>query len=215
GRQHVETERGHDPGRERAVLRPNRQGRDPEQPRPGQDRRREHAAAGTRSDRSSADRESQAGPGVEGGEEQQPVALARKLAHEDEKADELDGRSREGQQHAPHSVSLGEPHRAKATTSLLAAVRRPAYSLSIGSSNSTPSLTLPCPSCGKPDAFGLPGSRFDAVSSGGNSTSVSRNSRTAIRPPAPSPAKASRAAWASPPWRRITSVRLRLRPSWP
>ena len=50
----------------------------------------------------------------------------------------------------------------------------------VGSLNSTGKRMLPCPRCGKPGAFGFPGSRFEAVSSGGNSTSEFRNSSTAV-----------------------------------
>src|SRR5262249_58109276 len=89
------------------------------------------------------------------------------------------------------------------------------YSGSLGSLNSTVSLMLPWPCCGKPGVFGSPGSRFDAVSSGGNSTSDSRNRRTASCLDSESWAKASRDACASPSWRRITSLRFMLRPSWP
>jgi PemK-like, MazF-like toxin of type II toxin-antitoxin system len=42
------------------------------------------------------------------------------------------------------------------------------YSRSLGSLKSTPSLMLPWPNCGKPAALGFPGSRLEAVSSGGN-----------------------------------------------
>ena len=50
----------------------------------------------------------------------------------------------------------------------------PVYSTSVGSLNKTVSLMLPCPNCGYPVAAGLPGSRFEAVSSGGNNTSEFR-----------------------------------------
>ena len=47
------------------------------------------------------------------------------------------------------------------------------YSGSVGSLNSTVNL-MPCPNCGKLLLLGSAGSRFDAVSSGGNSTSEFR-----------------------------------------
>src|SRR5947207_1242741 len=53
------------------------------------------------------------------------------------------------------------------------------YSGSAGLLKSTPSFMLPCPACGKLVALGFPGSRFDAVSSGGKSTSELRKSSTA------------------------------------
>src|SRR6185503_11786518 len=53
-----------------------------------------------------------------------------------------------------------------------------AHSGSRGSLNNTGSLMLPCPACGNPSAVGFAGFRLEAVSSGGNSTSVSRYSRT-------------------------------------
>src|SRR5262249_40255381 len=91
----------------------------------------------------------------------------------------------------------------------------PAYSRSVGSLKRAPSLMLPWATCGNPAAVGSPGSRFEAVSSGGKRTSEARKSISAPRPAGPRRANASRDAWASPPWRRITSVRLILRPSWP
>src|SRR6266404_2178548 len=56
----------------------------------------------------------------------------------------------------------------------------PTYSGSAGSLNSTVNLMLPWPNCGNPFFVGSPGSRFDAVSSGGNSTSEFRNVCRAI-----------------------------------
>jgi hypothetical protein len=53
------------------------------------------------------------------------------------------------------------------------------YSTSVGSLNKTVSLMLPCPNCGYPVAAGLPGSRFEAVSSGGNNTSEFRKASRA------------------------------------
>ncbi len=49
-----------------------------------------------------------------------------------------------------------------------------AYSRSLGLLNSTVSFMLPCPICGNPSAPRFPGSRFDAVSSGGKRTSALR-----------------------------------------
>src|SRR6266571_6121043 len=45
---------------------------------------------------------------------------------------------------------------------------RCSYSGSEGLLNNTVNLMLPCPNCGKLVLLGSPGSRFDAVSSGGN-----------------------------------------------
>src|SRR5215813_13158805 len=89
------------------------------------------------------------------------------------------------------------------------------HSGSVGSLKRTVSLILPCPNCGNPAAFLFPGSRFDAVSSAGKITSEFRNSSKSRRRPGVSAAKVLRAACASPPCRRITSVKLILRPSWP
>ena len=50
-----------------------------------------------------------------------------------------------------------------------------AYSGSVGSSKSAVNLMLPWLNCGKPGVFGLPGSRFEAVSSGGNRICEFRN----------------------------------------
>ena len=57
------------------------------------------------------------------------------------------------------------------------------YSRSLGSLKSAVSLMLPWPNWGKFSVFGSPGSKFEAVSSGGNSTSVWRKvSRAALSP---------------------------------
>ena len=67
-------------------------------------------------------------------------------------------------------------------TSWVAVVRllSPTFlSRSVGSSNSTVSLMLPCPACGKFDVDGFPGSSVDAVSSGGNRISEFKNVMTA------------------------------------
>jgi hypothetical protein len=91
------------------------------------------------------------------------------------------------------------------------------HSGSFGLLKRTVNLMLPCPLCGKLGALGFPGSKLEAVSSGGNNTSVSRKCNMSKASPSfPSVkrlANASLDAWASPPWRRITSVKLMLRPS--
>ena len=53
-----------------------------------------------------------------------------------------------------------------------------AHSISDGLLKSTVSLTLPCPNCGNHAASRLPGSRLEAVSSGGKITSEFKNSKT-------------------------------------
>lgn len=55
------------------------------------------------------------------------------------------------------------------------ALTRTHYSGSVGSLNSDVNLILPCPNCGKLGLAGSPGSKFDAVSSGGNNTSELRS----------------------------------------
>jgi hypothetical protein len=71
---------------------------------------------------------------------------------------------------------------------------------------------LPWPNCGKFCFVKSAGSRFDAVSSGGNRTKYSRNASRLLAWVGFSAAKALQAACASPPCRRITSVRVLLRP---
>src|SRR5882672_12639079 len=89
------------------------------------------------------------------------------------------------------------------------------YSGSAGLLNSTVNLMLPWPNCGKPSLVWSPGSRLDAVSSGGNNTSELRNVCSATCSPLGKPAYLSRDACASPPWRRVTSCSVMLRPSCP
>src|SRR6267142_6424510 len=89
------------------------------------------------------------------------------------------------------------------------------YSGSFGLLKSAVSLMLPCPNWGKPNVLRLPGSSVEAVSSGGKRTSELSNASTRSCCSDGSAAKASRADWASPPWRKITSIKLMLRPSWP
>src|SRR5689334_25435352 len=52
------------------------------------------------------------------------------------------------------------------------------HSTSDGLLKSTVSLTLPCPNCGNEKTLRFPGSRLDAVSSGGKITKDLRNSST-------------------------------------
>jgi hypothetical protein len=52
------------------------------------------------------------------------------------------------------------------------------HSIRDGLVNSAVSLILPCPNCGKPARVGSPGSRFDAVSSGGNRIKELRKATT-------------------------------------
>src|SRR5439155_4238999 len=80
------------------------------------------------------------------------------------------------------------------------------YSGSAGLLKSALSLMLPWPNWGKPAAARFPAFRLDAVSSGGKITSEFRNASTASRSGRERPSKASRAALASPPCRRMTSV---------
>src|SRR5262245_699042 len=89
------------------------------------------------------------------------------------------------------------------------------YSMSVGSLKRTVNLTLPCPNCGKSAAPRFPGSRLDAVSSGGKMTSELRNSISSIWLNRERRANSLRDSRASPPCRRITSIRFMLRPSWP
>src|SRR6266481_2192147 len=81
------------------------------------------------------------------------------------------------------------------------------HSGSLGLLKRTVNLILPCPFCGKLGALGFPGSKLEAVSSGGNNESVSRKCRRSPASPWPpfcrswlDMANASRDAWASPPW---------------
>ena len=70
----------------------------------------------------------------------------------------------------------------------------PHHSGSVGSLNSTVSLMLPWPNCGKFCFVGSAGSRFEAVSSGGNRTSESRKLSRLLACPGFSATNASRAA---------------------
>src|SRR5215472_2651569 len=56
----------------------------------------------------------------------------------------------------------------------------PDYSGSLGLLNNTVSLMLPCPNCGKLAAWRFPGSRLDAVSSGGKRISEFKKSSTRL-----------------------------------
>src|SRR5215475_6669024 len=89
------------------------------------------------------------------------------------------------------------------------------YSGSPGLLKSTVKRMLPWPNCGKPVANGSPGSRLDAVSSGGNRMSEFKKAMTDDWSNADDLANESRAELASPPCRKMTSKRLTLRPSWP
>ena len=89
------------------------------------------------------------------------------------------------------------------------------YSGSFGLLNNAPSLILPCPTCGKSGSLRSPGSRFEAVSSGGKTISELKNSITSLCFKSFFAANRSRADCASPPCLRITSVSVMLLPSWP
>src|SRR5437016_2337929 len=89
------------------------------------------------------------------------------------------------------------------------------HSISAGLLNKTVSLIDPCPTCGKPELVGTPGSRVEAVSSGGKRTREFKKAITSARCSGSAVANALRAVWASPPCRKITSFRLTLRPSCP
>src|SRR5262245_3671609 len=98
----------------------------------------------------------------------------------------------------------------------------PAYTRGYGARYSGPgvvkstlSLMLPWPLWGKFGSDGFPGSRFEAVSSGGKMMRLSRASRSQRCCIWDWATNWSRACWASPPWRRMTSRKLMLRPSWP
>ena len=80
---------------------------------------------------------------------------------------------------------------------------------------STPSLMLPWPLWGKFGSDGFPGARPEAVSAGGKRMRLSRASRSQRCCIWDRATNWSRACWASPPWRRMTSRKLMLRPSWP
>jgi hypothetical protein len=62
---------------------------------------------------------------------------------------------------------------------------------------------------------GFPGSRLEAVSSGGKSASELRNANKAADLPEGSAVWASLDFWVSPPWRRMTASSEMLRPSCP
>src|SRR5262249_2050825 len=89
------------------------------------------------------------------------------------------------------------------------------YSKSVGSLNRPESLMLPWPHRGQLGWVGSAGSRLDAVSSGGNKTSEFRNASKLFISAELRLAKASLCACASPPWRRMTALRVMLRPSCP
>src|SRR5215475_10689808 len=89
------------------------------------------------------------------------------------------------------------------------------HSGSVGSLNNTVSLILPWPYCGKFGVAGCPGSRLEAVSSGGNNTSEFRNVITLCCEYQGKAENALREFRASPPWRRMISLSVMLRPSCP